>query len=436
MRVKILILILILSLLIAGCTQVQKASRTIIVDDDGTADYRSIQEAINVADPGDIIEVHSGVYLENVNVTKPVILKGIDTGEGKPIVSGDFTGSVFVLSADGIWLEGFVITNSGRPGAGVEVKSNNNTIINNIINNNGEGISITAEEFIVIVGYRSYNGNRIINNVIKDNVAEGIHLYRSNGNLINLNKISNNGEGIVLDHSYDNIIIGNTLENSIVLDNSGNNTLRNNLMSGFEVKGWKFSHFNNDIDMSNLVNGREILYLLNAYGYIISSGDYGVIYCVNCSNIYVTGVTLTNNSVGVYFFNTTNSVVENCSISNCDEGIYINKFSTNNRIESNHISGGWFGVTVLGNKNTITKNVINDNEVGIFLNSNYNTVKDNIIRNNKRGIDLQGYKNVIADNDISDSTFGILGYSREIIENNTIYNNIFINNKENILVLS
>ena len=32
------------------------------VDDDGKADFSSIQEAINVASNGDFIVVHSGVY--------------------------------------------------------------------------------------------------------------------------------------------------------------------------------------------------------------------------------------------------------------------------------------------------------------------------------------------------------------------------------------
>ena len=47
-------------------------------------DYTSIQAAIDAADPGDTIEVHSGTYNENVNVNKQLILMGADTGTGKP----------------------------------------------------------------------------------------------------------------------------------------------------------------------------------------------------------------------------------------------------------------------------------------------------------------------------------------------------------------
>ena len=39
-------------------------------------DYTSIQEAVNAAQPGDIIEVQSGTYYENVVVNNSLTLKG------------------------------------------------------------------------------------------------------------------------------------------------------------------------------------------------------------------------------------------------------------------------------------------------------------------------------------------------------------------------
>lgn len=51
-------------------------------------DYKSIQSAEYAAKPGDTIEVHSGTYNESVKLTKNINFKGIDTGEGEPIVNG------------------------------------------------------------------------------------------------------------------------------------------------------------------------------------------------------------------------------------------------------------------------------------------------------------------------------------------------------------
>lgn len=91
-----------------GCV----SAATITVCDSG-CDHTSIQAAIDAADPDDTIEVHSGAYNENVNVTKQLILKGIDTGSGKPVVDAGGSGSAITLSADGITLEGFTATNAG-----------------------------------------------------------------------------------------------------------------------------------------------------------------------------------------------------------------------------------------------------------------------------------------------------------------------------------
>ncbi|MFV9677836.1 MAG: hypothetical protein ACNYVW_09330, partial [Methanosarcinales archaeon] len=61
------------------------ASATITVCHSG-CDYASIQAAVDAADSGDTIEVHSGTYYENVDVNKTLSLKGVDTGSGKPVV--------------------------------------------------------------------------------------------------------------------------------------------------------------------------------------------------------------------------------------------------------------------------------------------------------------------------------------------------------------
>ena len=78
----------------------------------------SIQAAIDAASPGDTILVESGIYRENVNVTKALILKGI----GMPVVDANESGNAITLSAGGVWLEGFVATNSS---VGIKVGSSN-----------------------------------------------------------------------------------------------------------------------------------------------------------------------------------------------------------------------------------------------------------------------------------------------------------------------
>ncbi|HID19861.1 MAG TPA: hypothetical protein EYP28_02825, partial [Methanophagales archaeon] len=79
------------------------------VDGSGGADFTRIQDAMNTASVGDTILVHSGIYYENVVVDKSVTLMG----NGQPIVDAGGTGNAITLTASGIILEGFNVTNSG-----------------------------------------------------------------------------------------------------------------------------------------------------------------------------------------------------------------------------------------------------------------------------------------------------------------------------------
>jgi nitrous oxidase accessory protein len=108
---KVLIfVVLFAAFLSVGCAS---AATTYTVCPSG-CDYASIQAAIEVADPSDTIEVQSGTYYENVDVNKTLILKGVDTGDGKPVVDAGGRGSAITLSANGITLDGFTVTNSGN----------------------------------------------------------------------------------------------------------------------------------------------------------------------------------------------------------------------------------------------------------------------------------------------------------------------------------
>ena len=103
-------------------------------------DFTSIQAAINAANWGDTVEVHSGTYYENVRVVnKKLTLRGVDTGGGKPVVDAGGTGRAISLFEDGITVEGFYITNSSDRLAGIfvgafsDINIKGNTVSNNWI---------------------------------------------------------------------------------------------------------------------------------------------------------------------------------------------------------------------------------------------------------------------------------------------------------------
>ena len=149
------------------------SATTWYVDDDGGAgmDFTKVQDAINAALPGDTIEVRSGTYYENVNMDKQLILRGIDTGAGKPVVDADGNESAITISADGCVIDRFNVTGSGSDWGkvGIKIGSENNKIVNNTCSHNHNGIFFDGHSG----GHSSYN-NTVTNNTVCYNNEAGI----------------------------------------------------------------------------------------------------------------------------------------------------------------------------------------------------------------------------------------------------------------------
>ncbi len=273
--------------------------------------YSTIQAAIDDYDTkaGHTITVDSGIYFENVNITKGLTVKGIDTGGGKPVVDASGSVSAITLSADGITLEGFKATNSGDSfwgNAGIKVISDHNTLRSNSASDNyWHGIHLWDSRYNIITG-NNVSGNHYgihlcCNNTITGNNVSGnhygIYLYHNN-NTIAANTISSNNEsGIVLLGSCYNNITGNIFEND-----------------GLYIQ----DSYENTVD-GNTINGKPLVYLEDASD--IAVADAGQVILVNCNNITVENLDLSNTSVGVELWATEDSIISNNDVCNAHYGI-------------------------------------------------------------------------------------------------------------------
>jgi parallel beta-helix repeat protein len=228
---KIVLLAFVLMLLLTLIFNIQtvKAEPTTwTVDDDGPADFTTMQEAINHADEGDTIFVYDGTYSEpQVTIRKPLQL----IGENKSTTIIDGGGSwvcVYVDFTHNVNISGFTIQN----GYGIySHRSENVTISGNIISSNGQGIVILES-----------TNNTVTKNIVTLN-AVSIHLSGSNGNKVCENIVTlNSGDSIWLDDSHGNII-------------SGNNVSRNGLGTalGYHVYGIRLSYSNSNTIYHNYV---------------------------------------------------------------------------------------------------------------------------------------------------------------------------------------
>ncbi len=156
------------------------------VDDDGLADFHTIQEAVDAANHGDIIVVRPGIYGENVFLNKTVTLIGED--RNATIIDGGHSRNVIhAVSPDSVIMN-FTVQNSGEnpDDSGILLFATINvTIRNNIIKNNNIGVLLR----------HGSNDTLLIDNVLLNNKASGIR---------------------IADNNNFNHVIGNTIRNSTI----------------------------------------------------------------------------------------------------------------------------------------------------------------------------------------------------------------------------
>ncbi|MCX6688426.1 MAG: protein kinase [Methanoregula sp.] len=165
--------------------------------------FTEIQPAIKQALPGDTIIVASGLYPEKIRIDKSIVLAGIDSGKGAPVLDPQYEGTAVEIIADGCTVKGFEIQHSNLMG-GIRVTSSGNSIADNTLKKNVQGIVLISAD-----------KNSITGNTITDNTGTGITLEGSGDNLIENNRVLDNPIGIMLDDaSRKNQIYHNSFANT------------------------------------------------------------------------------------------------------------------------------------------------------------------------------------------------------------------------------
>ncbi len=201
----------------------------ITVDDSGGEDYTTIQEAIDVADDGDVIRVYPGFYNENLFITKSITLEGrlnrfqiingtggdyvIKIGDGDNHLSNvniiNFTLSNATKGIDILNSSSITISDVGIIGCfsrGIDMHEANDIIIENSTIRDitsGIGIEATLSESLLVrgntiennnIGLNFYNSDvEILSNDVTQNGDIGIRISNCNS-LLRDNNISSNGD--------------------------------------------------------------------------------------------------------------------------------------------------------------------------------------------------------------------------------------------------
>jgi parallel beta-helix repeat protein len=301
----------------------------------------------------------------------------------------------------------------------------NNTISNNTIDQNsyyGIRLDYCDNNFILRNnGSNNYygiyvrgNSNNISKNFLTNNEYCGICIY---GNLTTV---------------YDNYITGN--QYGISLGGFYNNLSSNSM----NLCGLRLTYFGlvisfNNIDKSNLVNGKPLYYYVDENN--LGSADFlngGQVILINCDNSIISDLDLSHGSGGISLY-----------------------YCNNIEMLRNDVSyNGYYAISLTESHfNKIYENNASNNENGIWLyNSNNNTISRNIVRNNYREIGslytegsgiflMESSGNTIEKNYVANNQFGInlRGTRYNIVHENTVHNNhyigILLKYSENCIIL-
>lgn len=252
-----------------------------------------IAAAIQAANPGDVVEVQAGNYVEHLVIDKAVTLRGI----GHPAIDGKNIGDVIRIRAPGVAIIGFVIRDSGadltaqNAGVYVEPGSHRAVIDDCELVNNLFGVWLEKSDGAKLLRNRII-GKRDLQSAQRGN---GLQIYNSKDVQVLDNEISFTRDGIYVDVSTNALFRGNkmhdlrygthymntnysTWENNQTYRNRGglalmevrNLTVRHNFAWGNEDHGIMLRTIQDSVIEDNVVMG-------NGRGFFIYDAEYNTL---------------------------------------------------------------------------------------------------------------------------------------------------------------
>jgi len=190
-------------------------AETLTVDDDGGADYLSIQDAVDNASSGDTVFVKRGVYSGNIIINKSINLFGENPKNTR--VYGGFINSTILIDSSYVNISRLHL---GYNCIGINLSGSSHCNISD---------NFITESFRILCNasgmkLRNSHYNFIFNNTFVGN-NEAMTLIESNDNRIIQNIFSSNNVDVFINNSYNNIINYNTFyqANDLVINSTDDN---------------------------------------------------------------------------------------------------------------------------------------------------------------------------------------------------------------------
>ncbi|MDM5430979.1 right-handed parallel beta-helix repeat-containing protein [Bacillus mycoides] len=282
----------------------------------------TIQSKIDAASPHETIKLESGTYNESIEISKPIILRG---DKNTKIISCG-KAPIITIKGEGITLKDLKIEqcNENKDQSAIFVLGEKHHLNGLEVRTSNMGIKLEAAKNIKIE-------NSIIMGKGKGN-ANGIDLWKSDGNLIENIKIHNVRDGIYLEQSDKNTIKDNKIWQSrygIHLMYSDKTVVENNISeentTGAMIMGTKETSVvgNHFIDNKSNVHAQGLLLYDATKTKVlkneIANNRVGV-YVEKANHNTIMGNSISNNFIGLQFKDASaNEFTQNVMMGNVNE---------------------------------------------------------------------------------------------------------------------
>lgn len=349
-----------------GTVPTVKAARTWVVDSSGKGDYTNVQDAINVAYPGDAIKIAPGNY-SGFDITKGLSIQGMN--QAKVVVTSQ---DGVRLHSDGIKLSNFSLSRNAPLW--------------------GEGTNITLDRILAVGCHACLNVQTSIRVTLSNSLVEGVVSTESCGGY---------GPG-----ACDQFTVANT-------------TFRDNkFLKGIGIGGNKISFTNNLV--SSVFSLGYSPCATNAQ--IIGNKFNATIHLSGCNNIDLNDVVIANNQIGgnismlPFGYPFANRItIENNSIGG-SISLDLRNVSQNNTILNNTVSGS---VVIRTSNSVIALNRASRLARMLGPLGNYVPSRDWVLLNQFPSLNVSSSNTYIVGNNMN-GTLESNGNSNTIVQNNAL----------------
>jgi parallel beta-helix repeat protein len=285
-------------------------------------------------------------------------------------LTGDVAGSL-IIEKDNVVIDGAGHTVTGASGRGIDLSHRHGVTVKNtkVTLEGGYTINLEAAEDCMLIG------NTLTGTASLMLGPLAINFLHSQRITVKDNTITNFSEALSLRASSGHTITGNTLTDGfsgISIENTTGCVFRNNNLRncGFSVAtSFYGSGLDNDLDISNTVDGKPVYYWVNVKDQTVPS-DAAYVALVNCANIIVKDIA----PQGICIVSTRDSTVSNVCLGRVTEksrgdGITILDSSGISLLDSTVVDKG-IGVTIENSSNTL----VSGNEISKHITKGINLV--------------------------------------------------------------